>query len=138
MPSLDVVLLQKLTVVIVVLIAAGVVAWVLSRFLDTWVRRAASRSKSGLDDTLLDALKKPLTYFVLVVGLWASLQQADFIVDPDSPTVDTIFFVLYMIVGYMAAFRLITGLIDWYGKEVAHLTETTFDDYILPFFRRVS
>jgi small-conductance mechanosensitive channel len=77
MPSIDVLLLQKLVIIVVILVGTLIVARLLSKFLDKWVRRAVSRSKSELDDTLLNALKSPLAYFVLLVGLWLALQQAD-------------------------------------------------------------
>jgi small-conductance mechanosensitive channel len=114
-----------------------IVAWLLSRLLNKSAQRLVSRSESKLDNTVLNALKGPATYLVLLVGLWVAVQQADFIIDPESKTLETAFFILYLAVGYLAATRLITGLIDWYSHEIAQRTETTFDDQILPFFRRV-
>jgi small-conductance mechanosensitive channel len=138
MLNLDPALIQKIVVIVAILIVTPIVAWLLSKILNGWVRRAVSRSKGGLDDTLLNALKKPLIYFVLLVGLWLALQQADFMVAPDSQSLKTTFFIFYLVLGFVIALRLITGLVDWYAHDVAHLTETTFDDYILPFFRRVA
>jgi small-conductance mechanosensitive channel len=137
MPAIDVVLLQKIASFVGILIAAAILAWVLARLLDRWVRRVVSRSKSELDDTLLNALKKPLIFAIMITGLWFALQQADFIIDPDSDIFRTTFFVLFLLLGFVTAYRLTIGLIDWYGREVAHRTETTFDDHILPFFRRL-
>jgi small-conductance mechanosensitive channel len=131
-------LLSKLITIAVILIVAGVAAWVLSRLFDNWVKRLVSRSTSGLDDTLLAALKGPAIYLVLLVGLWLALQEADFFIDPTSPILRTVFFILYLALGYLTAARLITGLIDWYGAEIAQRTETRLDDHILPFFRRIA
>ena len=138
MPNLDIVLLQKIIIIVAILLGAAIVAWLLARLLDRWVQRMVSRSQSKLDDTLLNALKLPLTYAVLLVGLWLALQQADFLINPDSRILATVFFILYLLLGYLVAHRLITGLIGWYGSELAHRTETTFDDHFLPFFRRVA
>jgi small-conductance mechanosensitive channel len=59
-------------------------------------------------------------------------------IDPESRILKTVFFILFLALGFLATARLVTGLIDWYGREIAQRTETTLDDYILPFFRRVT
>ena len=133
----DLNLVQNLTIVIVTLLLTAIVAWALSKLLDKWVHKAVSNSKSGLDDTLLNALKMPLISFVLLIGLWLGLQRADFVINPSGPLFSTVFFVLFLMLAYWAVFRLISGIIDWYSHEIAEHTETTFDDYVLPFFKRV-
>ena len=75
---LDLNLVQNVAIVIVTLLFTAFIAWVLSKLLDKWVHKAVSSSKSGLDDTLLNALKMPLISFVLLMGLWLGLQRADF------------------------------------------------------------
>ncbi len=137
MPNLDITLWGQVVAFIGILILAAVAAWLLTKLLDTWIRQATSRSKSGLDDALLNALQKPVVYFVIVMGLYWALQQADFIINPDDPLLETIFFVLFVFLIFLAAYRTLIGLVDWYAEEVAHVTETSFDDHILPFFRRL-
>lgn len=137
MPTIDVDLLQKLATIVLILATTAIVVWLVYHFLDRWIERLVNRSRSELDDTLLDALKRPLAIFVSLIGLWFALQQADFVIDPDSPVLETAFFILYLILAVMVAVRLITGLIDWYGKEIAKQTDTPLDDHILPFFRRL-
>ncbi len=134
---LDYNLVQNLVIVVVTLLFTAIIAWVLSKLLDKWVHAAVSNSKSGLDDTLLNALRMPLITLVLLIGLWMGLQRADFIINPSGPLFSTVFFILFLLLLYWAVFRLISGLTDWYSHEIAEKTETTFDDYVLPFFKRV-
>jgi MscS family membrane protein len=138
MLNLEIVVLQKIILIVAILGGAWIVAWLVSRLLETYIKRLTQRSRSGLDDMLVDALKKPVLYLILLVGLWFGLQQADFILDPNSKILANVFFVLYFVLGYFTTFRLIIGLIEWYGAEVAKQTETNLDEQILPFFRRVS
>ncbi len=130
-------LVIKIATFIGILLAAALAAWLLSNLLDNWIRRAVRKSKSGFDDALLHALKKPLVYFVMLIGLYWALKRADFIIDPNAPALGTIFFLLFITLAFIATYRVLTGLIDWYTAEVAHMTETSFDDHILPFFRRL-
>lgn len=137
MSNIYLVLPQKLALIAAILLVTSMTAWLLSRFLSRGVERLARRSQSQLDDTLLNSLRRPLLYFVMLVGLWFALQQADFLIDPRSQILSTVFFILYLVLGFMTAVRVVTGLIDWYGQEVARRTETVLDDHILPFFRRL-
>lgn len=137
MPIIDVTLVRKIAIFFTILVGSGVVAWLLAKLLDRWVRRAVTRSESGLDDTILYALRRPLVNFVIVLGLWLALRWADFLIDPRNPFLSNVFFIAFLILGFIAAYRLITGLIDWYGQDVAKHTETRLDDHILPFFRRL-
>jgi len=79
----------------------------------------------------------PLVYFVLLLGLCFALKQLDLVIDFDDGLMAAIFFVLFLALGYISIYRLTISLIDWYGEEVAQHTETTLDDQILPFFRRL-
>jgi small-conductance mechanosensitive channel len=135
--NIESVLLQKLILIAGILVGTFIIAWLVSRILETHIRRLTQRSQSGLDDMLLNVLKKPAVYLIGLVGLWLSLQQADFIIEPDSKILVTGFFILYFILGYIAVYRLTVGFIDWYDTEVSEHTETTLDEQILPFFRRV-
>lgn len=130
-------LLQNITLVIVYLIGTVIVAWLLSLLLEMLVKQFTRHSKTGLDDAIVHAIKRPLVYFVLLLGLWMALKRLDLIIDVDDGLLAGIFFVLYLILGYIAAYRLTIALIDWYSEEVAQQTETTLDDQILPFFRRL-
>ena len=48
-----------------------------------------------------------------------------------------LFFVLYFAIIYFFLYQLLGGLITWYGREVAHKTETELDDKFLELFRRI-
>jgi MscS family membrane protein len=138
MPNVGVEILRSLLFIAIILIATAFVAWILSKLLNRWVKGLVGRSESGLDDTLLNALKGPAIYLVVLIGLWLALQQADSVIHLDDQILTSAFFILYLVLGYLTAARLITGLVNWYGREIAQQTETRLDDHILPFFRRVA
>ncbi len=130
--------LLKLVIITLIIVGTVLTAWLTSQVLNRWAKRMVTNSDSGLDDAILHALKPPAVLGVLLFGVWLALQEADFLINADSKTFETIFFILYLALGYLAISRLVGRLIDWYAHEVAHQTETTFDDHILPFLRRVA
>ncbi len=130
-PSLDVTTWLMIGFTLLATLAA---AWLVSTLLTRWGRGLAARSQTRLDDALLGALHGPAVIAVVLVGVWLTLQEARL----TNEFWRTLFFVLYLALGYVAATRLVTRLIDWYGHEVSGRTETTFDDHILPFLRRVA
>lgn len=128
---------QNLALVTIYLIGTVIVAWLLALLLEMLVKRFISHSQTGLDDAIIHALKRPLVYFILISGLWFALKQLDLVINLDDGLMSAIFFVLFLALSYVAIYRLTVNLIDWYGEEVAQHTETTLDDQILPFFRRL-
>ena len=137
MSFFELVVLQKLALFIAILISTLIVAWLMSWVLERVIKRLTQRSRSGLDDMLFKALKRSVVYLIMLIGLWFGLQQFNFVVNLDEKVLSTIFFILYLALGYLTAYRLIVGFIDWYGTEIADKTETSLDDQILPFFRRI-
>jgi small-conductance mechanosensitive channel len=96
------------------------------------------RTRSGLDDALLDAVRPALLFFVIVLGLRVAVVRLDFVPASWSDWLDTAFFVLNLIAGFILAWRLIFNLFVWYGNEMAARTETNLDEQLMPFFRRVA
>jgi small-conductance mechanosensitive channel len=136
--NLESVLWQKLGLTIAILVGTVIAAWLLSHILETLIKQLTKHSRTGLDDALFKALKRPVIYLVMLIGLWFALQQFGLIIKLDDKILADAFFVLYVMLGYFAAYRLVVGLIDWYEAEIAQHTDTTLDDQILPFFRRLS
>lgn len=128
---------QKLIIIIIILTATVLTAWLTSRLFNTIIKRLTKRSRNKLDDVLLHALKGPLIYAIVLVGVWLALQSADFIIDPNNQIAANTFFVALLILVYVAIFRLIIGVTAWYRRDIAHQTSTELDEQILPLFRRI-
>ena len=137
MPTLNDLPLDNLISMVVILVGAVVAALLLSRLLSTYVRRFAVNSQSRLDDAVLKALRGPMIYTVLLVGLWFALQRASFLIEPDNSVLATIFFLAYVALTYVALYRLVIELTGWYESDVAEHTATEVDEQILPLIRRI-
>ncbi len=129
---------QWIDVGVSVLIVVG--ATVLGRLLisillDKGGRWISGRTRTTLDDVFLGAIRPTLLVLVFVVALHIAVHRLDFVRDARW---DDMFFVLYLAVGFIFAWRLIGALFSWYGKEMVARTETDLDEQLMPFFRRVA
>ena len=112
--------------------------WVISLLLDRMILRIIRRTKSSLDDQILEAIRLPIYFLAVVLALDYALNRLDFIPQDRNVLINEGFFVLYFLVGFILFWRLVTNIFTWLEDEVAHKTESTLDDQLFPFFRRIS
>ncbi len=128
--------LQQLLIAagIVVLFAIG--ARLLLFFLSTIVSRFTRSTNTKLDDLLVRSLKVPIFVLVILIGLSVALVQLP--LPPDwKYFTDGFLFVGFTIVGVLMVYRVIRDVLDWYLHEKAKTTETTLDEMLIPFVRRL-
>lgn len=118
--------------------AAWLLSWVARYFLTQIVGRLISRTDTELDDVIVKAADFPLRGTILIGGIELALKRLDFISDVWVGNLETIFFVIYALLSFVFIYRLVGGVIHWYGAEVAHKTETDLDDKFLDLFRRLA
>jgi MscS family membrane protein len=98
----------------------------------------AQRTRSSLDDVILEAIRAPLYGLIVIVALRVTVDRLDFLSEAWEVRLGNLFFVLYLAIGFAFAWRLVHGLFVWYGKEIASRTETNLDEQVVPFFRRLA
>jgi len=125
-------------------ISAGIVvaALVLARpiltfILDKIIGRITGITKSTLDNLVLEAVRPPLYWLVIMLTLEAALGRLDFLVSNYQAQIDNITFVLYSLLVTVAIWRLTNTVAHWYKDTVAAKTDTPVDDQMVPFIRRI-
>ncbi len=129
---------RDLLVGLVVLLAAALLSRLSRVFLAFVQRRLAKRTVTQLDDVIVRATAVPLRLAIMAGGLDLALRQVSTIPDVWRDDINQAFFMLYILVIYLFLFRLIGGVVYWYGREVADKTETELDDRFLHLFRRLA
>jgi len=112
--------------------------WAINLVLQRWLMGLLSRTRTTLDDELVESARPPLFWYLLTAVTQAALGRLDFIRIRYLQTIDNAFFVVYVLIGFAFLWRLISRLFRWYGRELAAKTETTLDEQMLPILRRVS
>lgn len=128
--------LQQLLIAagIVVLFAIG--ARLVLYFLSTIVSRLTRSTNTKLDDMLVRSLKAPIFVVIILIGLGVALAQVSLTPDWKYFT-DGVLFVGYILTAALLMYRIVRDLLDWYLHEKAKATETTLDEMLIPFVRRL-
>jgi small-conductance mechanosensitive channel len=121
---------------------ALLIAWALSRsvnwFLQLVRNKLVDRTSTLLDDVVLRAAYFPAQAVLMAMGTELALVQISTIPASWRGPIDRIFFALYALLAFLFVYRLLDGLIDWYGREIVHKTDTRLDDLYLDLFRNLA
>jgi MscS family membrane protein len=128
---------QQLARAGLIVIAVAVAARIMVIFIDRIVLRLIGRTKTTLDDLIISAIRTPLFLLILLLGAQLGLHQLTFLDDAWRRVFQGVLFVAFVLVGYVLLYRLINNFLIWYGKTLARRTETTIDEQMVPFLRRV-
>lgn len=111
--------------------------WIISLVLNNFLLRITKRTKSNLDNKILEASRFPIYMLAIVLALNAALGRLDFLPTDWNQWLSDGFFVLYFLVGFTFTWRLVTHIFAWLGEEVSLKTEATLDEQLFPFFQRI-
>ncbi len=128
--------LQNFILFFAVLTAAIIAGKLLYRLCKTTIRALTQKTKTKLDDILVDMLEEPLVFAVFIFGLYIAL---GFLTVPSSWSnfINKGFKVLIIINIIWFIARFIDSMIEHYLIPVASKTETDIDDQIMPILRKV-
>jgi small-conductance mechanosensitive channel len=121
------------------IIAGSVILSLLAGFILKIVSvRFSRRTATRLDDVILDSVTGPLRVAIIVAGVQIAVSQFGVIQETWRKPISDFFWVVYLLIIYVAVYRLTAGLADWYGEEVVSRTETELDEKFLSFFRALA
>lgn len=128
---------QEIGLAVAILVGAAIIGWLIVFAIDKGFSRLAHRTRTSFDNALLDAVRGPLFWLIMFIGLQIALDQLTFLPMNLRESRKDLVFVLYVIVGVVFGSRLVTNMMDWYAREMASRTESSFDEQAVPFAKRV-
>lgn len=110
--------LREAALGLLILAGSYLAARLLSFLFGHVLARAARRSATRLDDRLVVAVKRPLTYALFLIGCYAAVHRSPL---PDAWTrrLDEALFVLSVLLISLALARVFSIFIEWYATESA-------------------
>jgi MscS family membrane protein len=129
---------QEVGLAVAIVVGAAIVGRLVLLAIDKGFTRLSQRTRTSFDDALLDAVRTPLFWLIMFVALQMALNQLSFLSRDWRENREHLVFVLYLLVGYVLLFKLISNLMQWYAREMAKRTESTIDEQVIPFTRRVA
>jgi len=117
------------------------VSWIAARMtlyiLTRWAPELAKFTESDLDDRIIEAVKKPVYFIIILIGLYISIARLP--LEPKVKAIaDGIVFVFGVGIAISIALRVVDVLIEWYATEIAVKTQSTVDDQLIPLVEKVA
>lgn len=120
---------------VAILLGAIVVGKILYKIIGGSVKTLAAKTKSSLDDILVDQLEEPVVYGIVIIGFYWGFNRLHF-----TESVDAFFANLFMIIFILnitwLIARVVASLIDEYIVPYVEKSESEFDDQLLPIARK--
>lgn len=113
------------------IVLAKIVYW----FIGKIVKRLTAKTKTKLDDIIVDMIEEPIVFAIIIAGIWYGLGLLDF----SSKTMNWLHKIYYILVIFNVTWlvtRLLDALVEEYIVPLVENTESTLDDQLLPIIRK--
>jgi len=114
-------------IVVLALSAARVCLYIFEIYLE----RFAAKTKTKIDDIILEAIKKPLYIIILVFGVYLAFNYVKFPFE-ELVAVKILFQIVSVLLSTWVAYRISDAIIKEYGYELAKKTDNNIVDVIIP------
>ena len=125
----------SIIVSILILVGAIVIGKLLYWLIGTFAKSVAARTKSGLDDILIDKLEEPIVYGIVILGFYWGFTRLHFNESVDSFFANVFMILFILNVTWLIA-RVIDSLIEEYIVPIVTKSESDLDDQLLPILRK--
>jgi MscS family membrane protein len=113
------------------IIVGKLVVW----FLEKIAKRLTVKTKTNLDDILIEALKKPLVFFITVMGFWSAIEILHFPNEKTDIFLHKVHLFLVVINVTWLISRIVLSIIQAYFDPYARREDTSFDAQLLPILK---
>jgi small-conductance mechanosensitive channel len=125
--------ISALILILVLLLGRIIISFLIDRIL----LRITKKTKTTLDNQILQAIRLPAYLLAVVLALNTSLARLDFLPEEWDRWISEGFYVLYFLVGFIFAWRLVTHIFSWLEDEVTLKTDANLNEQLFPLFQRV-
>jgi MscS family membrane protein len=121
----------SLAIIVGTLVAAKIVYWVFGKIM----KKLTSKTKTRLDDLMVDMLEEPIVLVITIAGVWFALNRMTF-PDKMQEWINTVYWVIITLTVAWLIARLVDALIKEYVVPLTQKTEGDLDDQIIPILRK--
>lgn len=122
---------NKYIISVLILILSIILAKLVQYIFIHYFERFATKSKTKIDDLIVERIRSPLFYFILATGLKVAVLNLEI-----NGTVNKIVNSMMVLVFVLILIRLLDIFIDAWGLTFAKRTKTKIDDVLLPLFHK--
>ena len=121
----------------VLLLTAILGHWLIKLVFNRIISRFSGLTQNTLDDAILNAIASPLYWLALIYAFQFALNRLGFIFEQLRFDLEQVYFVLFLLIGFITAWRLIANISTWYEGQLAQTGKVELGEQLLPFLRRV-
>lgn len=104
-------------------------------FIEKIVKQLTSKTKTNLDDILIEALKNPLVLFIAIMGFWSAIEILHFPNEKTDIFLHKVHLFLVVINFTWLVSRIVLSLLQAYFDPYAKREDTSFDSQLLPILK---
>ena len=109
--------------------------WIVYHIFEHYFSKWAKKTETTLDDEIIRNIKKPIYFFVILVGLFYGLDQLT-ILDPYAKEISQLFMIAEILLVVFIITRVINVLLTWYAEKLAKQKKTVIDNRLLNIFKK--
>ncbi|MBL4586703.1 MAG: hypothetical protein JKX84_06575, partial [Flavobacteriales bacterium] len=121
-----------LAVIMGSILLGKVVFW----FLSTVIKKFTAKTKTRIDDIILDMVEEPVAFAVSLLGIWYGLDSLN-LPDAGHVWINRIYYLLIIFNIAWLVNRLVDAVIEEYLLPIVEASESDLDDQLLPLLRKV-
>jgi small-conductance mechanosensitive channel len=114
---------------------AFVIGLIVYHLFEHYFSKWAEKTATTLDDEIIKNIKKPIYFFVILIGALYGLDQLS-VLDPYGLEVSQIFTIAEILLAIFIIIRIINILMTWYAERLAKQRKVTIDNRILNVFKK--
>jgi MscS family membrane protein len=118
-----------------ILVASFIIAKLIYWIFGNLIKKIATRTKSRIDDILVDTFQQPIVFGLTIFGLWYGIRQLMF---PDNINqwINNVYHVLIVITITWLVARLVDAILREYLIPLAEKSDSDMDDQLIPVVRK--
>ena len=120
---------------IIFFISAIVIGWIVYHIFEHYFAKWAQKTKTTLDDEIIKNVKKPVYFFVILVGFYYGLAQLSMLL-PYAEFVSLLFTIAEILLATFIITRIINVLVAWYTEKAVKQGKRNISENILIIFKK--
>ncbi|MBE0535010.1 MAG: mechanosensitive ion channel family protein [Phycisphaerae bacterium] len=123
--------LQSAAIIIAAVVVGKLIYWLIGKT----IKRMAAKTKTQVDDILVDMAEEPFVLGIVIAGIWYGLHILT-LSDAAQKVVNGVIEALLILDGAWLVTRMFDALVREYLVPLAHKTESELDDHIVSIVRK--
>jgi small-conductance mechanosensitive channel len=113
-----------------------IIGWVVYHVFEHYFSSWAKKTKTSLDDEIIQNTKRPIYFFVIIVGFYYAIDQLS-ILKPFQYYITQIFLVAEVFLVAYIITRIINVILSWYAERIAKTGKKALSSNILIVFKKI-